>query len=440
MNELLAAANAIWKAYSEMLKTNPVIAGAITLYGMGIFTWAFRTVPGRIIAYIKGQFMVGVAIHNNDQLFTYVVDWLEKGEKVFRCKSFAATVIQASKENVVCISVGYGSHIFFHKRRMFWLSRVEKEANNTTDRKESLFINTYGWYPDSIRKFLQDVVPQPSKGEFTVIYNFYDSYWSASVSKKSRKLDSVILTEKNETAIKKHIQQYLVSKEWYDQKIIPWRTGIVLEGPPGTGKSTLALALCGEFNCNLFIANLSMVSDDKLVKMFRSLPPKSVILIEDIDSYAIAKTRKKQKAKKGGSEPISSSGDEKDDSEKLFGSLSGLLNAIDGLTATEDRILLATTNHIEKLDPALVRPGRFELILKIDNLNDETARKMFKKFYPDFKLPANFKMKENVSPATFQTMAIGNKENPNVLLEFCNDSNYVHKNKMLHEKEENETT
>ena len=422
--------NMLWKSYAEMMKANPVIGGAMTLYGMGVATYLFKDIPMRVFGYVKGQFMVGVRINNNDNLFNCITFWLEEQERVFRCKNFAAKLNYGTDKHTVAISVGYGNHIFFYKRRIFYLSRVEKDVNNTTDTKESLYITTYGWSPESIRRFLQDVVPQPAAGVTTHIHQ-YDTYWSRSAEKKKRDLSSVVLTADNEKKVRNHISQYLTSKEWYKEHKIPWRTGIILEGPPGTGKSTLSLALCGEFDCNLYIANLSLMSDEKLIEMFKDLPPKAIILIEDIDSYSIATSRKKtrmakkeEKSLRGtrvGDAPKSEAPQPDDPKDFSFGSLSGLLNAIDGICSTEDRILIATTNHLEKLDPALIRPGRFELILKIDNLDDETVKKMFAKFYPKFVLPKDFKVKEGISPATFQTMAIGNKNDPQILLDFCND-------------------
>jgi mitochondrial chaperone BCS1 len=429
LQELVGTAESLWKSYADMMKANPVVGGAMTLYGMGVATYFFKDIPMRVFAYIRGQFMVGVRINNNDSLFNCITYWLEEQERVFRCKNFAAKLEYGTKMNSVAISVGYGNHIFFYKRRIFYLSRIEKDVNNTTDTKESLYITTYGWSPESIRRFLQDVVPQPS-GDANTHIHAYENYWTRSAEKVKRDLSTVVLTDSNEKKLRDHISQYLSDKDWYRAHKIPWRTGIVLEGPPGTGKTTLSLALCGEFDSNLFIANLSMMSDEKLLEMFKSLPPRAIILIEDIDSYSVATSRKRKLMKKKNakdvgkvatsampSTPEDSAEDAKDFS---FGSLSGLLNAIDGICSTEDRILIATTNHIEKLDPALIREGRFELILKCDYLNDETARKMFAKFYPGFILPKDFKMKEEISHAKFQTMAMGNKKDPKVLLDFCN--------------------
>lgn len=438
LHYLLSLINNVWVSYQTIIHAQPVLAGAFTLYGMGLFTYIFKGLPSKIFSFLKKQITVSVAIHNESELFQHANNWLSTENKIFRCKSFTATIeknkkrsynvseidddnipdspydIKSNKElnkKIINITAGNGNHLFFYERWPFWLSRIEKDIQNSKDRKESLLITTLGWHPKHIKKFLNEISPKPETKDTIKIYNFNNSYWEHIADKNKRQLNSVILTDENYIAIKKHINQYLSSKDWYDMHHIPWRTGIILEGPPGTGKSSLSLALCGEFSYDLYICSLSGATDEKVKDMFNLLPFNGIILIEDIDTFNISNSR------------ISSLDNENSQhytNDKLgFSSLSGLLNCIDGIGAAENRILVATTNHVEKLDPALIRPGRFELILKIGNLNEETSKKMFNKFYPNHILPTDIVIKENISPAYFQTIAIENKDNPSKLLEKC---------------------
>jgi chaperone BCS1 len=365
-------------------------------------------------------------------MFELVTKWLEDEKKVFRCKNFIAYSETKYEDNLYYahppMKVGFGAHMFFHKGWPFFLSRNEKELNNSKETKETLFITTFGVGNGRIQKMLKDVMPKPATRTQTTIYEREGDYWRASHRVLKRNLDSVALPDKTLNTLKTHVTQFLNSKAWYKEYEIPYRTGIILEGPPGTGKTTTSLSICGEFDCDLFIINLSLASDSSLAKMFRGIPDKAVVLIEDIDSYKVATSREPVAQKKEGVPfpDVGAPGSTtmtKEESAGLFelGSLSGLLNAIDGVSSSEDRILVATTNHLEKLDKALIRPGRFELILKIDNMCNEVARKMFAKFYPTFEVPDSFIVRPGVSPAEFQCMAIANKENPKALLDFCSE-------------------
>ena len=60
---------------------------------------------------------------------------------------------------------------------------------------------------------------------------------------------------------------------------------------------------------------------------------------------------------------------------------SGLLNALDGVASAEERIIFLTTNHYDRLDPALIRPGRVDLREVLDDAAGEQARRLFIKFY-----------------------------------------------------------
>lgn len=62
--------------------------------------------------------------------------------------------------------------------------------------------------------------------------------------------------------------------------------------------------------------------------------------------------------------------------------LSGLLNALDGVSSSEERIIFMTTNYIERLDPALIRPGRVDMKTYIGHASDDQLSRAFDRFFP----------------------------------------------------------
>lgn len=98
--------------------------------------------------------------------------------------------------------------------------------------------------------------------------------------------------------------------------------------------------------------------------------------------------------------------------------LSGLLNSIDGVASSEERILFMTTNHIEHLDAALIRPGRVDVKQYFGNCTPEMVERLFKRFYENviddqIKQFANMVSRsKEVSPAQIQGHLQLYKTNP----------------------------
>lgn len=186
--------------------------------------------------------------------------------------------------------------------------------------------------------------------------------------------DTVFLPPAQKAAIVDGIQWFIDNPVWHTDRSIPYRYGILLYGPPGTGKTTLATALSSHFNKPVFILNLATVqNDNELLQAFASISRGAVILIEDIDA-----------AQADRAEPAEASmigGPPKAPPPKT--TLSGLLNAIDGVAAAEDRILLMTTNYVERIDAALLRKGRIDARYEIGPLAAEQVVAMATSFFPN---------------------------------------------------------
>ena len=180
-----------------------------------------------------------------------------------------------------------------------------------------------------------------------------------------RPLDSVILSNGLMEEMLEDARTFLARRDWYVQRGIPYRRGYLLHGPPGTGKSSAVVAIASALQMDIAILSLgdSSLDDNGLAELFSSIPVNSLVLIEDIDCAFLER-------KEG-------------DDKRSKVTFSGLLNAIDGVAAGEGRLLFATTNHIQRLDPALIRPGRIDRKIYIGFATTEQAEKLFFRFFPN---------------------------------------------------------
>ena len=117
------------------------------------------------------------------------------------------------------------------------------------------------------------------------------------------------------------------------------------------------------------------MSDDTLLDLLSSVKKNSIVLFEDIDAATRSREQIEELTKK-------SNGPEQDIPHTGV-TLSGLLNAIDGIGATEGYILVMTTNYAEKLDDALIRPGRIDYKIPFTWATSDQIQRMFVRFYPD---------------------------------------------------------
>ncbi|KAM7265990.1 hypothetical protein ACFE04_003673 [Oxalis oulophora] len=155
-------------------------------------------------------------------------------------------------------------------------------------------------------------------------------------------------------AVMEDLDRFVKRKEFYKRVGKAWKRGYLLYGPPGTGKSSLVAAMANYLKFDVYDLQLGNITrDSDLRRLLLATGNRSILVIEDIDCSIDLPDRR--------------SGDEgnkkKDVQSYSQLTLSGLLNFIDGLWSScgDERIIIFTTNHKERLDPALLRPGRMDM-------------------------------------------------------------------------------
>ena len=149
----------------------------------------------------------------------------------------------------------------------------------------------------------------------------------------------------------------------------------------------MSLALAGHFNLDLYILNLAAFqgTDHTLEHYFVDVPPRCIILLEDIDSAGIERENIRQAANKP-AQKMDNHGrmidvDENGNPVRERVTLSGLLNAIDGIQSPEGRVMIMTTNDPEALDEALIRPGRIDMQVFFGPVSQRTAGQIFLRMF-----------------------------------------------------------
>ncbi|ESQ50870.1 hypothetical protein EUTSA_v10023056mg, partial [Eutrema salsugineum] len=232
------------------------------------------------------------------------------------------------------------------------------------------------------------------------------SMWRHIDFKHPASFQTLAMESKKKEEILNDLEAFSNGKEYYKKIGKAWKRGYLLHGPPGTGKSTMIAAMANHLNYSIYDLELTAIQNNsELRKLLTATSSKSIIVIGDIDC-SVDLTGKRSKRD---SDLFSKNDGEKGKEEQNQSSrvtLSGLLNFIDGIWSAcgQERIIVFTTNHMEKLDPALIRRGRMDMHIELSYCSFEGFKVLAKNYldldsHPLFVKIESFLKEINVSPA-----------------------------------------
>ncbi|RFU25111.1 hypothetical protein B7463_g11225, partial [Scytalidium lignicola] len=385
----------------DALFNNPLFAGGIGLAGLGAAAALARRTAIQSAHLIKRRLLVDLEISKQDDSYQWILAWLSlprpqppglltKNLTRIHHLSMRTTVSRTGSPRGISgagagardngpthahffLQPGYGRHIIRHNNAFIAVTR-EKQSSanlNTGEPHETVTLTTLYAHRhvfESIFAEAHALAVAAAEGK-TTMYTARGTEWVPfGEARRKRPLASVVLDCGIKERIVVDVRDFLARQEWYVSRGIPYRRGYLLYGPPGSGKSSFIQALAGELDFGVAIINLSErgMTDDKLAHLLTKVPPRTILLLEDADAAFVNRRNVDNDGYSG-----------------VNVTFSGLLNALDGVAAGEERIAFLTTNHIERLDEALIRPGRVDMTIRIGEASRYQAGKMWDRFYGD---------------------------------------------------------
>ncbi|XP_053670362.1 mitochondrial chaperone BCS1 [Anopheles nili] len=394
--------------YIATLADNPYFGAGFGLFGVGASAAMLRKGMQGALILFRRHYMITLEVPCRDKSYQWLLQWItQKGARQTQHLSVETSFEQRDTGHVKTrydFIPSVGTHIMRYGGT--WIKVDRAREQHTLDLHmgvpwETVQLTAFGRDKNMYFKILEEarqLALKNTEGK-TIMYTAMGSEWRPfGHPRKRRPIGSVVLDEGVSERILRDCREFIKNPQWYSDRGIPYRRGYLLHGPPGCGKSSFITALAGEIEFGICLLNLSErgLTDDRLNHLMNVAPQQSIILLEDIDAAFVSRQDTiQQKAAFEGLNRVT---------------FSGLLNCLDGVASTEARIVFMTTNYLERLDPALIRPGRVDVKEFVGHCSRHQLEQMFRRFYTDEDAVSNARTfaervaadGRNVSPAQIQ--------------------------------------
>ena len=361
---------------------NQFASGGLLLMLFGSIGVFLRELPEQLWSWLVDQTTMSITVKDDDAAFGWVKEWFLEQKFLKRLRQVDLDTTLRGAE--LALIPAPGRHLFWYAGRPFWVwfHRSDDTKGKSQRRVESLTFRTLGRKQIFLKHFADDIVAcHRRKARVTSQLYVYDDYWDYVQAYAPRLLDSVILKPGEKEHLMQDLERFRVSRSRYRRLGVPYHRGYLLYGPPGTGKTSLVSALAAKFGMSIYVVNLTEFNDRSLKTAMNNVPENSMILFEDIDCMKAGNRRKE--ASDWSDKESKGSKDSNEGPINLGVTLSGLLNVLDGFHAPENVVYVMTTNKVEALDPALLRPGRIDYRLYMGEAAESQRVELYRRFFPD---------------------------------------------------------
>jgi chaperone BCS1 len=361
---------------------NQFASGGLLLMILGSIGVFLRALPQQLWLWLVAQTTMTVTVKDEDDAFVWVKEWFLEQKFLKRIRRVDLDTTLRGAE--LALIPAPGRHWFLRGRRPFWVwfYRNGDTKGRSQRRVESLTFRTIGRDQNLLKQFVDEVVACHHRKRRMASYLYlYDEGWDYVEAYSPRLLESVLLKPGEKEHLVQDLERFRASRPRYRRLGVPYHRGYLLYGPPGTGKTSLVSSIGAKFGMSIYVVNLSELNDRMLKRAMNSVPESSVILFEDIDCMKAGNRRPESEVMRAQITVTDSAQNATSDRGGV--TLSGLLNVLDGFHAPENVIFVMTTNDVEALDPALLRPGRIDYRLFLGEAAESQKAELYRRFFPE---------------------------------------------------------
>ena len=362
--------------------TNDHVFPILGLSMFGLVSFYLRRVPGMFLRFVKHLFIVEVHLETrltNDGYLWAFIEWYTNHHEI-KGRNYvldSKTTIRGVSDPF--LSMGESFQWFKLDGSLMGFSYKSELSGEGRESMRSEKCTIY--CARSAKHKLQTLFDSFKKitGSSTAVYlragkigSAGNVVWRYHNHRKIRDLESSSLSADVKERVIGLLNKFEGNEKWYKDRFLPFKKTILLTGEPGTGKTTLVSSIAARTGRPVCVIDFgaSEVKRD-VATYFQALPKHSIAILEDIDASGFSVGSRENE----GQSELQRSTDEN--------ALSSLLNVLEGVVPLDDVIVVMTTNYPERLDPALIRPGRVDEIIEIGPLDNSAIRTYIGLMYPE---------------------------------------------------------
>lgn len=374
--------SAVLDFYHNALNTlahgDSTVKGFLVLGLMGVLGYLGRTVPNNLWQLIRRNIISSMTFtragsHSMD-LHNYAA-FMEWFGKTKWAKYDRARRVTFDRSNPA-FGPGLGFHWFIHNGRYFWFNVVRLNSSGTDIEKEEFTLYTFGRTTQPFVELVEEFRIKPNRNEVR-IFSPDTHGWKITGRLRIDADETLVIDPDVEKQLFGSLDWYVDNEAWYRTRGLAYKKTICLHGPPGCGKTSLSKRIARRYRRDVHLINLS-THGRQLQDLMTHLNPGDMVVIDDFDDVKSLHARSGMKRKEvtDGVDPTKELGLMDCDI-----SLSSFLNILQGVQELDDLVIMLNTNQLEKLDPAIYRPGRVDNLIEVLPLKDPEIKKYIDVMY-----------------------------------------------------------